>query len=211
MVKVNLCPFCKLEQSSRRALIEHALEEIRQHTLYICSKCEFTQPRIRKDTLKRNQHQCWKENDAFTFKTQNITLKSVKGLLARQGITGDLVVDTTCRLHRQAPVNYYFQVDPHIEKTQVSGSVLSINPLPEVMLGQEGTPLTPPMEEDPSIVYMDSASVADPVLSVNRLASLSITPEAANMLGGLLTVNSQAMVTPSPEANTVLIHAMDWA
>ena len=91
MGKGNVCPFCKLEQFTKKSLIDHALREIHNHTLYVCGRCGFSQARKEKDLLKDDQHLCWQGNYPFEIKTQNYTLKCVKEMLAKQGVTREMV------------------------------------------------------------------------------------------------------------------------
>ena len=103
--------------------------------------------------------------------------------------------DAVRRLCWKAPVNYYPYMDPHREKAKVSGSVLTIEtPV------TSGVPLTPSIDEDSSIVRMDSNSGMDSLFGVNGLTSLYISPEEHDGVKYAPTVSpavSSTIVSPS--------------
>ena len=108
MGKSKVCPFCKLEQSSRHKLIDHVLGEIHAHTLYVCGRCAFSKPCKEKDLLKDDQHSCWQGSYPFQVKTQNYTLRSVKEMLAKQGVNrvSHKVVERECTSEQRLLVGY---------------------------------------------------------------------------------------------------------
>ena len=145
----------------KKLLIEHALRGFNIHTLHVCGRCAFSKARKEKDLLKDDQHLCWQNNDPFEIRMQNYTLKCVKEMLLRQGVTREMVETRIKRLKWSAPVNYAYWVDtPNL---RVSGSYQgrfgrSVTPVSDAMLGQGATPdvglleeiskNAPPMEEE---------------------------------------------------------------